>query len=446
MAEESDKAPVEVHVHVHPAESKDQQSQDKSEGDQNQKDDKSEGKDDKKDKGKDKKGSKRNYAFIAIFAGVGLLAAIGVLIYYLLVARFHESTKDAYVNGNLVRLQPQVSGTVTLITADQTQPVQRGQILVALDRHDAEVSLDQSKANLALTLRQVVQLFAEAKRQRAMLDSQRAQLTLAQRELDRDRALIKEHGVSQEELDRMQQNEQTARAGMAQARASLESTLAQIEGTKPSNHPRVLQAEANLRSSWLALNRTEVRSPFAGYVVRRDVQLGAQVTPATQMLAIVPLDTVWIDANFKETQLKQMRIGQPVSIKADIYGSDYEYHGRVLGLTAGTGAVLAVLPPENATGNWIKIVQRLPVRIGLDARELDLHPLFLGLSTKVNVDLHDLSGASLSVNPAWDAQMHTDVYAEQDAGVDAEIRKIVDENLPADLVNETSGMRVNANP
>jgi membrane fusion protein, multidrug efflux system len=328
---------------------------------------------------------------------------------------------------------------------DQTQPVQRGQVLVALDRHDAEVSLEQSKANLALTLRQVVQLFAEAKQQKAMLDAQRAQLTFAERELHRDRALASEHGVSQEELDRMQQNDETARAGVAQARASLESTLAQIEGTNPTDHPRVLQAESNLRSSWLALNRTEVRSPFAGYVVRRDVQLGAQVTPATEMIAIAPLDTVWIDANFKETQLAKIRIGQPVLIKTDIYGSENEYHGRVLGLTAGTGAILAVLPPENATGNWIKIVQRLPVRIGLDPRELSAHPLFLGLSTKVDIDLHDLSGAPLSLEPAWEAEMRTDVYAEQDAGVEDEIRRIVHQNLPADLDRDAGSADVKPN-
>lgn len=377
-------------------------------------------------------GSKRSYLFLAIFAGVVLLAVIGVLIYHLLVGRYHVTTKDAYVNGNLVRLQPQVTGTVTLITVDQTQPVRLGQVLVALDRHDAEVSLQQAKANLAQTVRDVVQLFAEERRQEAMLSAQQAQLTLAQQELNRDRGLIGAHGVSQEELDRMQENAEAAKSSLQQARASLESVRAQIQGTRPATHPRVLLAESNLRSAWLALNRTQVRSPLAGYMVRREVQLGAQVTPATEMVAIAPLDSVWIDANFKETQLEEIRIGQPVKVEADIYGSHYEYHGRVLGLTAGTGAALAVLPPENATGNWIKIVQRLPVRIGLDTRELAEHPLFLGLSMQIDVDVHDTSGASLSHLPAWPAEMRTDVYAEQDAGVNSEIERILQENLPAE--------------
>jgi membrane fusion protein (multidrug efflux system) len=210
---------------------------------------------------------------------------------------------------------------------------------------------------------------------------------------------------------------------------------AQIAGTQPETHPRVLLAESNFRSAWLARNRTAVRAPISGYMVRREVQLGQQVTPATEMVALAPLDTVWIDANFKETQLENIRINQPVTVKADIYGRHFTYHGRVLGLTAGTGAALAILPPENATGNWIKIVQRLPVRIGLDPRELRDHPLFLGLSTKVNVDVHDLSGASLSRAPVWPAELRTNVYAEQDAGVTDEIDKIVRENLQGAAAN-----------
>jgi membrane fusion protein (multidrug efflux system) len=164
-------------------------------------------------------------------------------------------------------------------------------------------------------------------------------------------------------------------------------------------------------------------------MVRRAVQLGQQVNPATEMVAIAPLDSVWIDANFKETQLKQVQIGQPATVTADVYGSSVKYHGTVLGLTPGTGAALAVLPPENATGNWIKIVQRLPVRIGLDPRELREHPLFLGLSTKVEIDLHDTDGAPLSEKPVWRANMQTDVYAEQDAGIETEIHKILADNL-----------------
>ncbi|MBS0419284.1 MAG: efflux RND transporter periplasmic adaptor subunit [Proteobacteria bacterium] len=372
---------------------------------------------------------KRNYKFLWIFGGVAVVAIIGVLIYHYLYGQYHVTTKDAYVNGNMIRLQPQVTGTVTYIGVDQTQPVKVGQLLVQLDAKDAEVSLAQAKANLAQTVRDVVQLFADEKRQEAVVYAQQAQLVRANKELARDRGLIASRGVSQEELERAEEDSRNAEAGIREARASLESVRAQISGTQPATHPRVLLAESNLRNAWLARNRTSVRSPLNGYLVRREVQLGQQVTPATEMVAIAPLDSVWIDANFKETQLANIRINQPVTITADVYGSDVEYHGRVLGLTAGTGASLAVLPPQNATGNWIKIVQRLPVRIGLDARELRDHPLYLGLSTKVDINVHDVTGAALANSPAWPAAMQTHVYADQDTGVAAEIDKIVRTNL-----------------
>jgi membrane fusion protein (multidrug efflux system) len=383
----------------------------------------------------DKGSAARSHQFLWIFGAAAAVTVVGVLLYHFLYGQYHVTTKDAYVSGNLLRLQPQVSGTVTLIAVDQTQPVHRGQTLVQLDPHDADVALAQARANLAQTVRDVAQLFADERRQEALLSSQQAQLALANKVLTRNKGLIHEHGVSQEELDRTEESSRNAEAGIRQARASLEAVRAQIAGTRPETHPRVLLAESNLRSAWLARNRTTVRAPLSGYMVRREVQLGQQVTPATQMVAVAPLDTVWIDANFKETQLEKIRINQPVTIETDIYGSHFKYHGRVLGLTAGTGAALAVLPAENASGNWIKIVQRLPVRIGLDPRELRDHPLFLGLSTKVNVDVHDVSGASLSRVPVWPAAMQTDVYAQQDAGVTAEIEKIVRENLQGALSN-----------
>jgi membrane fusion protein (multidrug efflux system) len=373
--------------------------------------------------------SGHNFKFLWIFGGVLVLASVCLLIYHVTVGRFYVKTKDAYVNGDMVRLAPQVSGTVTEIATDQTQPIRRGQLLVKLDPHDTDVSLAQAKANLAQTVRDVVQLFEQQQRDEAAVAAQEAQLTLADQNLNRDKGLIQAHGVAQQDLERDQETRRNAEAGLRQARAALAATRAAIAGTDPQTHPRVLLAVANLRSAWLASNRTRVLSPISGYIVRRAVQLGQQVNPATEMLAIAPLNSVWIDANFKETELKQVRIGQPAAVTADVYGSSVQYHGTVLGLTAGTGAALAVLPAENATGNWIKIVQRLPVRIGLDPRELRAHPLFLGLSTTVEIDLHNTDGSSLSQKPVWAADMRTDVYADQDAGVDSEIRKILDDNL-----------------
>jgi len=358
-----------------------------------------------------------------------VVAGIAVLVYHLLIGQYYVKTKDAYVQGDLLRLAPQVSGTVTGITRDETQYIARGEPIVRLDPLDSQVALQQAKANLAQTARDVVQLFHSERQAEASVAAQQAQLILANQTLARDRGLLGAHGVSQQDIDRDEESTRSAQAGLRQAQATLASAQAAIAGTQPETHPRVKLAEANLRSAWLANNRTEVLAPVSGFIMRRTVQLGQQVNPGTDMLAMAPLDSVWIDANFKETELEKLRIGQPVTVTADIYGSHFKYHGRVLGLAGGTGAALAVLPPENATGNWIKIVQRLPVRIGLDPQELRVHPLFLGLSTTVNVDVHDTSGASSSEHPAWPATLQTNVYAAQDAGVEREIRRILDENV-----------------
>jgi membrane fusion protein, multidrug efflux system len=364
-----------------------------------------------------------------IIAGIALLVLVGWAIYYFSYGRMHVSTDDAYVNGNLVRLTPQVAGTVIAIHTDETQFVHRGDVLVQLDPRDAQVALAQAKASLGQTVRDVAQLFAEESRDVAVVRSQQVALDQANQDVARDRPLIAVHGVSQETLQHEQNAVHTAGAGLQQAQATLASTRAAIAGTTPETHPRVLQAEANLRSAWLAASRTKVLAPVSGYVVRRSVQLGQQVAPSTEMLAIVPIESMWVEANFKENQLSGLRIGQPADVEADMYGSHVKYHGRVLGLTAGTGSALAVLPAQNAAGNWIKIVQRLPVRIGLEPQELEKHPLFLGLSTKVAVSIADQNGATISREPSWSATLDTDVYADQEAGANADISAIVAANL-----------------
>jgi membrane fusion protein, multidrug efflux system len=364
-----------------------------------------------------------------LLLAVMLVAGICYGIYEFTVGSHYVSTDDAYVNGNLVRLTPQVSGTVVTINADETQFVQQGQLLVQLDPRDNDVALAQAKASLGQTVRDVAQMFANERRDAATVSVQETQLSQAGQDLARDKSLVAVDGVSGETVQHDEHAVRSTTAGVEQARATLAATRAAIIGTTPETHPRVRQAEAQLRSAWLAAARTRVVAPVSGFIVRRAVQLGQQVSPGSEMLAIVPVDSMWIDANFKETQLAGLRIGQPVKVSADMYGSHVDFHGKVLGLTAGTGSALAVLPAQNASGNWIKIVQRLPVRIGLDPQELRQHPLFVGLSTAVEVDIHNQSGATLSKQPVWPVLLNTDAYAPQDDGVEAEIRRIVAENL-----------------
>jgi len=376
--------------------------------------------------------ARRNPAPLIVL-GVLVVAGLAFGIYHYAVGVNHAVTDDAYVNGNLVRLTPQVAGTVVAINTDATQFVKQGELLVQLDPRDNDVALAQARANLGQTVREVAQSFANEKRDAATVAAQQVQYTQATQDLERDRSLVAVHGVSAEALQHDQHTQASARAALEQAQATLAATRAAIAGTTPETHPRVQQAEAALRSAWLAAARTKVLAPVSGYVVRRSVQLGQQVTPGSEMLAIVPVDSMWIDANFKENQLRGLRIGQPVDVEADMYGSHVAYHGRVLGVTPGTGSALAVLPAQNASGNWIKIVQRLPVRIGLNPKELSQHPLFLGLSTTVDVDVHDQNGAALSQQAAWPAALNTDVYAVQDQGVEDEIRRIVSANLDQQL-------------
>jgi membrane fusion protein (multidrug efflux system) len=382
----------------------------------------------------------RRPATIAMLGALIVIAGIGI--YYFAFERNQVKTTDAYVNGNMVRLTPQVAGTVIAINTDNTQYVRRGQVLVQLDPHDNEVVLEQAKASLGQTVRDVAQLFTQEARDTAAVAAAQTQLTQATQDLDRDRPVFDVHGVSAETIVHDENAVRNARALLNQAQANLASTRAEIVGASTEDHPRVLQAEAGVRTAWLAAARTRVVAPVSGYVVSRAVQLGQQVSPTTEMLAIVPIDSVWIDANFKENQLRDLRIGQPVDVKADIYGAHVKYHGKVLGLNAGTGSALAILPAQNASGNWIKIVQRLPVRIGLDPEELAEHPLFLGLSTTVHVDTHDLKGASLSEKPVWSAALDTPAYDYQMAGVDDEIRAIVARNLGKDVATLSSASSV----
>jgi membrane fusion protein, multidrug efflux system len=372
---------------------------------------------------------KRNLLRRGLFLLSAVVGAAAIGGYYLLFMRHHVSTDDAYVNGNLVLLTPQVSGTVIAINTDETQYVRRGQVLVQLDPRDAQIALAQATAKLGETVRDVAQLFAEEHRDAALVDAEQTELSQSTEDLARDRSLLSVHGVSLETLEHDENAVRRARAALTQAQARLGSDRDQTAGTTPATHPRVLAAEANLRAAWLALTRTRVVAPISGYIVRRAVELGEQVTPSTQMLALVPLRSLWVDANFKESQLGSLRIGEAAEVTVDMYGSRVRYRGKVLGLTAGTGSALAVLPTQNASGNWIKIVQRLPVRIALEPQQLARHPLFLGLSANVDVNVRNESGFALSQTPAWPAAQHTGVYKDEESGARHAIRAIITANL-----------------
>ncbi len=368
----------------------------------------------------------RRKLMMTLLVVVILIAAVAYGFYYFLVARFHEETDDAYVNGNIVQITPQVTGTVIAVNADDTQSIQVGQPLVKLDPADAQVALQQAEANLAQTVRQVRGLFVDDDQYRAQVALRQSDLSKAQDDLRRRLAVAQTGAVSQEEISHARDAVKAAQASVDAAQQQLASNRALTANTTIADHPNVLAAAAKVRDAYLANARNVLPAPVTGYVAKRSVQVGQRVSPGTPLMSVVPLGQIWVDANFKEVQLDHMRIGQPVAVTADVYGSSVKYHGKVIGFSAGTGSAFSLLPAQNATGNWIKVVQRLPVRIALDPQELDKHPLRIGLSMQVDVDIKDESGGQLGNVP--NTVYQTDVFARYGDDANAEIARIIAEN------------------
>ncbi|GLU34837.1 EmrA/EmrK family multidrug efflux transporter periplasmic adaptor subunit [Trinickia caryophylli] len=363
---------------------------------------------------------------MTLLALVILVAAIAYGLYYFLVARFHEETDDAYVNGNVVQITPQVTGTVIAVNADDTQTVKAGDPLVVLDGADARVALQQAEANLAQTVRQVRGIFVNNDQYQAQIAQREADLSRAQDDLKRRLAVAQTGAVSQEEISHARDAVKAAQAALDAAQQQLASNRALTTNTTIADHPNVLAAAARVRDAYLNNARNTLPAPVTGYVAKRAVQVGQRVSPGAPLMAIVPLNAVWVDANFKEVQLKHMRIGQPVTLTADVYGSSVVYRGKVVGFSAGTGSAFSLLPAQNATGNWIKVVQRLPVRIELDADQLRAHPLRIGLSMQVDVDIKDDSGSQLG--NARNTVYQTNVFDKYGDEADAEIARIIAAN------------------
>ncbi len=366
---------------------------------------------------------------LAFFGALALSAVIGWALYYFLSARFYESTEDAYVNGNVVQITPQVTGTIIAVRADDTQLVKAGDPLISLDPADAKVALAQAQANLAQTVRQTRTLYANTHAQQATVIQRQADLSRARNDLQRRLKLLQAGAVSQEEIAHLRDSIKSAQAALNAAQQQLVANLALTEHTSIAKHPNVLAAAAKVREVYLNAARSELPAPISGYVAKRAAQVGQRVAPGAPLMAIVSLDEVWVDANFKEVQLKKIRIGQPVELKADAYGSSVTYHGHISGFAAGTGSAFALLPAQNASGNWIKIVQRLPIRITLDKEELQKHPLRIGFSMHAKVNLRNTRNANLSTPPSPHYQ--TKVFAQYGAEAEKEIQRIIAENVEA---------------
>jgi len=383
----------------------------------------------------------RRKLWLAVTAAAFAAAGIAYGAYWAIELRYIESTDDAYVGGNVVQITPQVEGTVVAIGADDTNFVKAGQTLVQLDRADAGVALDQADAQLAKAVREVRALFAASAQLQANLEMRQSDLAMANEDLARRERLTASGAISSEEAQHARDAVKSAQAALAAAQQGLAGNRARVDRTTLEDHPDVRSAAARVHDAYLAYARAVLPAPVAGFVARRAVQLGQRVAPGTPLMAVVPLDQVWVDANFKEAQLAAMRVGQPVTMSADIYGGKVAYHGRIAGFGAGTGAAFALLPAQNATGNWIKIVQRVPVRIAFDAGEIAAHPLQIGLSMQADVDTRSRGGERLAEAGPTASIYKTDVFDSLDQLANARVKQIIAANGGAATRTQTTATR-----
>jgi len=358
--------------------------------------------------------TKRKQLFGALAAGIALIGG-GYTAYDVLSASKHAVTDNAYVGADVAQVTSQVSAPVAAVLVQDAQRVRRGDVLVRLDDTDARIAVARAEADLQRAIRRVQGLMAtdnglgaqisargaDIMRAEAEVTAARASFDKARIDLDRRKALVTSGAVSGDELttvrnayDNAAANLRAAQAARAQAAAARnvavgdrDANRAMIANTTIDNNPEVLAARAALDQARVDLERTVIKAPVDGVVSRRQVQVGQRVQPGAMLMLVVPVQAAYVDANFKEVELAKVRPGQPVKLTSDLYGEDVVYHGKVVGFSGGTGAAFALVPAQNATGNWIKVVQRLPVRIKLDPKELEAHPLRVGLSMNVDVQL-----------------------------------------------------------
>lgn len=372
-------------------------------------------------------GSNRRRGMVRL-AVIFILVGIAAFAWWFFMVRNHEVTEDAYVSAHIVLVTPQVGGTVTAVDVDDTQTVNAGDILMRLDPVDAQLALNQAETALAQSVRELRGVYANLNTLGESVKVREAELARVTDLLNRRESLAGTGAVAQEEIDQAREAVKSARAALQVAREQKESSNVQTENLKIEDHPVVQRAASKVEEAYVALSRTTLRAPMDGVVARRNVQVGQRIAAGSPVMAVVPLNDVWVDANFKEVQLREMRIGQPVHLHADLYGGKVEYDGRVAGVSAGTGGVFSLLPAQNATGNWIKVVQRVPVRIELNQDQVKAHPLRVGLSVEADVDVRDGQGVALPAAAANAAPL----ASVDEAGLKAaheRVAKIIHDNL-----------------
>ena len=365
---------------------------------------------------------------LSIFILLLLLIAIGSAAYWFFFIKGFEETEDAYVSGNQVMVSSQVAGNISKLNVDNMDPVQTGDVLLELDDTNAKLSFEQAKSNLANAVRQVSQLNYTVKQLKSAVRANEITLAQAQGNLNRRVQLVKDGAIDKESFQHAKEAVELAKANLTTSQNQLSANQALLLDGPLSEQPQIQSAVSNLKQAWLNLERTKIRSPIKGYVARRNAQVGQAVSVGGALMAVVTTEQMWLDANFKETQLTHMRIGQPVEIHFDLYGKDKTFNGKVVGIEMGTGSAFSLLPTQNATGNWIKVVQRVPVRIQLDPQQLAENPLRIGLSATVKVHVPDSQGETLRDQAPATTLYSTNVLQYDESAVNNLIESIIRDN------------------
>lgn len=371
--------------------------------------------------------NRRKFAWY--YSAASLLAILLLLLYWLLVFRFREYTDDAYVEGNQVFITPLHPGFITAIHSDDTFLVTQGQLLIELDRTDAEIALERSKEELAQAVRKVCQSFHQVFAYEADIQIKMAELVKAGQDYEHRERVLDVGGVSVEDYEHSAAALRASFYALQQSESLYDEALSYVRGTSVRTHPTVLASAEKVRDAWVQLYRCKIYAPVEGLTAQRKIQVGMWVKAGQPLFSVIPLDQIWVNANFKETQLKHMRIGQSVKLTSDLYGRGVVYHGKIVGLPGGAGNAFSLLPPQNLSGNWIKIVQRLPVRIALDSEELQRHPLRIGLSMEATVDLHDQEGLLVPDTSEGSPTYQTPIFEIEEWGDLDLIEQIIAENF-----------------
>jgi membrane fusion protein, multidrug efflux system len=366
---------------------------------------------------------------VLIFIAVCLILLLVFLLIWLLFLRFIAYTDDAYVEGNQVYITPLRPGFITAIHSDDTFLVKKGELLIDLDKTDSIIALNLAKKNLAQVTREVCQLFHQVFAYRAEIEVRKAEFIKASQDYEHRKDVIAEGGVSLEDFEHAIAALRANFYSLQMTEILYEKALSLVQGTSIKSHPLVLEAADKVRDAWVQLYRCQIYAPVEGLVAQRKIQVGMWVDAGQPLMSVIPLDQIWVNANYKETQLKHMRIGQKVKITSDLYGRDTVFHGTIVGLPGAAGNAFSLLPPQNLSGNWIKIVQRVPVRVSLDPEELIQHPLRIGLSLESIVDLRDQQGLLVPTSSEGSPLYETPIYEEEEAGDEESIDTIIDGNL-----------------